>query len=84
MTLIFVTFLWQTDLATRSMCVVTSPISTRSVKMDEHKLDEHEEIKKKEDILNGILAKTRNPIFKGKSNLVFLSINQVLQNTSPI
>ena len=45
--------------------IVTSQIRAGPVKMDEHKRDEHENIKKKVDmlqILNGILAKTRNLI----------------------
>ena len=49
------------------MCdIVASQILTRPVKMNEHKQDENEDIKKKLDvfhILNGILAKTRIIIF---------------------
>ena len=50
------------------MCdIVASQILAGPVKMNEHKQDENEDIKKKLDvfhILNGILAKTRIIIFK--------------------
>ena len=51
------------------MCdIVTSQIlagpAVGPVKMNEHKQDEHEDIKKIFHILNGILAKTRNIIFQ--------------------
>ena len=45
--------------------IVTSQTRAGPLKMDEHKRDEHENIKKKVDIfqiLNGIVAKTRNLI----------------------
>ena len=49
------------------MCdIVASQILAGPVKMNEHKQDENEDIKKKLDvfhILNGILAKTRIIIF---------------------
>ena len=49
------------------MCdIVTSQILAGLVKMNEHKQDEHEDIKKKLDIfhiLNGILVKTKSIIF---------------------
>ena len=46
--------------------IVASQILAGPVKMNEHKQDEQEDIKKKLDIfhiLNGILAKTRSIIF---------------------
>ena len=49
------------------MCdIVTSQILAGSVKINEHKQDEHGDIEKKLEIfhiLNGVLAKTRNIIF---------------------